>query len=656
MKLIKSLNLFLPMVIIAATSQLVYLNSLSNHFAYDDEFTIVNNYFIKTWTNLPSLFSRAYFKYSGELSYRPVVTLSYFIDYALWQLNPLGFHLTNSILHTFNAVFLFFLSMQLFNGRVIAFLAAILFACHPVLSEAVNAVSYREDLLGTAFIIVAFFLYLSASKKELPFSRSYFCSVVCYLFGLFSKEITITLPFLIFIYDILLAKKRNHIYRLLCNYSGYICITILYLAIRFVILHNPAESHVSYPGDSVLVNYMTMTKVLASYMKLLFFPFSLCADYVMPHSYSFLDMSFVLSFLLLSSVIIIVMRMYSCSKTAFFSFLWFIISLLPVLNIVPIENIMAERYLYLPALGFCMLAGNLSGYDKSSGFFGKSLRSPYRMDHGHADNQRAGIKEYRGKVGGHVSHYDSSSFVNIVAGKERAFLRNTVAVAMVTLVGIIFSITVVRRNYIWIDQTVLWTNTAKISPDSFKSHNNLGNLFRDAGRFDEAIVELKHALQLYDKYIDAHNNLGVTYRKKGMINEALSEYQRALQLNPHYPYAHNNLGVLYAKSGFLDLAIGEFTKAITDKPDYFDAHNNLGATYIKKGLYEKAADECLEAIKYNNRYKDAYYNLAAAYFNSKQFDKALDASKRVLFMDPNHHDAHEIINLIRKQKGHAEKQ
>lgn len=623
MKSIRTVALFYPIIILVAITQLVYLNSLSNNFTYDDEFTIVNNYFIKTWTTVSSLFSEEYFTLSGELSYRPVVTLSYFIDYALWELNPLGYHFTNSLLHTFNTVTLFFLSRRFFKQPAIAFLTALLFACHPVLSEAVNAVSYREDLLGTAFMIEAFLLYLKGEKKKMPFSVWYLCSVVCYLFGVFSKEITITLPLLIFFYDILIAKRTNLSDKLI-PYSGYLCITIFYLAIRFVILHNPVESHVSYPGDSILVNFLTMSKVLASYIKLLFFPFNLCADYVMPLSYSPKDISFVLSFLFLSSVVVIVIRLFSYSKIAFFAFLWFFISLLPALNIVPIENIMAERYLYLPTLGWCMFAGNLYAFSRHSGFCEKSFMGWRRSNQGYRD------------TGG-------------------SFLWNTVVITIAALVVTIFSITLVRRSHVWANQIVLWTSTTKVSPASFKAHNNLGNLYREAGRYDEAIVELKRAIQLYDKYVDAHNNLGVTYRKKGMLNDALQEYQSALQLNPRYPYAHNNLGVLYARSGRVDLAIDAFRNAIEIKPDYADAHNNLGAAYIKQGFYEKAIDECLAAIRFNHRYKDAYYNLSVAYFNSKQFDKALDSSKRVLSMESNHPGAREIISLILAQEGSAEK-
>src|SRR3990170_2225709 len=195
-KISKNPSLPVLILVIVCLSQFVYLNSLSNQFVYDDEFTIVTNYFVKTWNNFPLLFNSDYFKLSGELSYRPVVTLSYFIDYSLWKLNPFGFHLTNTLLHTLNSVLLFFLLKRIFNCRTTSFIATLIFLCHPVHSEAVNAISYREDLLAATFFIAAFLLYVKTSKGNRSFSPAYFASVACYLSGVFSKEMAITLPLL----------------------------------------------------------------------------------------------------------------------------------------------------------------------------------------------------------------------------------------------------------------------------------------------------------------------------------------------------------------------------------------------------------------------------------------------------------------------------
>ena len=406
-------------------------------------------------------------------------------------------------------------------------------------------------------------------------------------------------PLLIFLYDIIFTKAQNLSYKLTRYYTGYILATIFYLSMRFVILHNPIESHVSYPEGSIFINFLTMSKVLASYMKLFFFPVILCADYNVPYSSFLFDVSFILSFLLLVVVIVITYRLFFSSKILFFSVVWFFVSLLPVLNIVPIDNIMAARYLYLPIIGFCILVGNLL-----------------------------------------VQHHN----------KTVSFNKPYITVTLLVLMLVMFSFKTTKQNTVWTNETVLWANTAIISPKSFKVHNNLGNSYVNTGKLDKALFEYKYALTLNNNYFYAHHNLGIIYNKMDMFKEAFIECQKALQINPSYPDTHNNLGLLYAKSNKLDLAVIEFTNAILNKPDYSDAYNNLGATYIRKGLYEKAIKECLEAIKYNDCNVDSYRNLIIAYLNNEQVDKAIEVSKKVLSLAPHRSDIRNLINLIYEQK------
>ena len=126
---------------------------------------------------------------------------------------------------------------------------------------------------------------MKTSKDERSFSPAYFASVGCYLLGIFSKEMAITLPLLIFLYDLIFTKVQSLSYKLTRYYTGYILATIFYLLMRFVVLHNPVESHVSYPGGSIFINFLTMSKVLASYMKLFFVLqlFAQIMSYPIPH-------------------------------------------------------------------------------------------------------------------------------------------------------------------------------------------------------------------------------------------------------------------------------------------------------------------------------------------------------------------------------------
>jgi len=306
-----------PVLILVGLSQLVYLNSLTNQFVYDDEFILSDNPFIKSWGNLPKLFHKDYFEFSGELSYRPVVTLSYFFDYTFWGLNPFGYHLVNALLHSLNAVLCFFLFKHFIQHRTASFIGALIFSCHPVLSETVNAIGFREDILATAFLLTGFLLYVKAVRKYS--FLMYLVSVACYLLGVFSKEMAIPLLLLIFIYDILHTKNINYVQKLTHYYSGYLIVAVFYLLVRFVLLHNPVESTVSYPDNSLLVNFLTMSKVVASYITKLFLPVRLCADYIVPHSTSVLDFSFIVSFLTLAATAVIACKLYLYSRILFFS-------------------------------------------------------------------------------------------------------------------------------------------------------------------------------------------------------------------------------------------------------------------------------------------------------------------------------------------------
>ena len=152
--------------IITVLPVLIYLNSLENTFVYDDYLTITNNHFIREWRYLSALFNQKYFAISNELTYRPIVTLSYFVDYAIWQLRPWGYHLTNLIIHTLNVYLVYFTAYLLFKNRITAFISCLLFSIHPIFSEAVNAVSYREDLLSASFLLVAFILFIKHSQES----------------------------------------------------------------------------------------------------------------------------------------------------------------------------------------------------------------------------------------------------------------------------------------------------------------------------------------------------------------------------------------------------------------------------------------------------------------------------------------------------------
>jgi len=654
----KTFLFFCQLIIIVVVSALIYLYTLGNDFAYDDKFTITNNYLIRSWHKIPTIFTNDYFTSSGELSYRPVVTLSYFIDYFFWQLNPLGYHLTNLLLHSLNSVLLFFLFTRLF--RVIRgepdkalksffpqnpeasvstieavkisvpFIASLIFCTYPLLTEAVNAVSYREDIMAATFYFAAFLFYLKTHQRQSVLW--YGISLICYFLGLFSKEMAITFPILIGLYDVMRYGKTLFTFKRIRYHIGYILITVFYITLRFVFLHNPTESYIPYPQNSLWINFLTMSKVVASYIKLLFFPLHLNADYVVPNTSSPLELSFILSFLLIISVMVITYRLFFYSKTLFFSILWFFVTLLPVLNIIPIENIMAERYLYIPLVGFCILGGQLLSLIPRSGLKSDILTS--------------------------------WSFPFIIS---------------IVLIG--FSWQTCNRSKIWFDELSLWSATVIDSPQSSRAHNNLGVLYKKMGFIDAAMKEYNTAIQIRPDYSEAHGNianvymnkglsildkrvlsktidnlakayvdeghlknaiaeykksieispfnetahfnLGVTYGKIGLTNDAEIEYKNVIQLNNNNPHAHNNLGNIYEDRNLLDNAMTEYKLSVSIDPESAITHNNMGNVYVKKGLFDEAIMEYKLATKYDPKGIIYHENLGNTYTKKGLIEEAI---------------------------------
>lgn len=274
---VKNIRIFLP-VLISCISFLIYLSSLHHQFVFDDFKIIVNNPFIKDWKYFPALFHSDYFKISGELSYRPVVTLSYFIEYAIWHLNPLGFHLTNLFIHALNTSFVFLIILQITKNTRLAGISSLFFGIHPILTETVSSVGFREDLLCFMFFLLTIFFYtkLHASSKK---NTWYAAALIVYSLSLFSKEMAISLPLVILVLDSFFLQSKSLLrIRILRYYIGFLLVTGAYLLLRFIFLRNTIE-YVLYPGNSIVINILTMTKVIVSYIKLLFFPMVLNADY-----------------------------------------------------------------------------------------------------------------------------------------------------------------------------------------------------------------------------------------------------------------------------------------------------------------------------------------------------------------------------------------
>ena len=642
------------LILLFTITFITYANSLQNGFVYDDVFTITDNYFIRDWGNFPAFFTDDYFKYSGEVTYRPVVTFSYFIDYSLWHLNPTGFHLTNILLHAVTGALVYLLVSAVSRSRTTAFLTSTLFALHPILTEAVNGISYREDLFATIFFLSSILLFKqSAIHNPQSKIRNYLypLSLFSYLLALCSKEVAITLPLIIFLLDWLLEDKSRIKKNTIKYYIGFILVSGFYLFLRFAWFHNPVEKQLTYPDNSFLVSLLTMPKIFCSYVKLLFFPMHFNAEYIIAHTKTPFAATFILSIIFLSVIGVITYRFYDYSKRLFFFMLWFFVILAPMMNIIPIANIMAERYLYLPSVGFCAILAYITiGIWRQIYVFIYFENTPLPQGERELFPSSPTLNDHpltsyplmggEGEGDKFSSSFVSKRFLNI------SHLFKTVLITcLILIIAIPYSLTTIKRNKVWIDPFTFWSKTVEDSPNSSRAHNNLGMIYNQDGKTDLAICEFQKAIAI-EPDPEYHHNLGMAYQKKGMKEEALQEYLHVLAINPNSALTHNNMGNILVDKGRIDEGILKFKDAVRLKPNYYDAHYNLGLAYFKKGLLDASIDEFKLAIHYEPDHAEAHSCLGTAYANKGQFDKAILEIEEAIRQKPNYPNAYKNLGII----------
>jgi protein O-mannosyl-transferase len=549
-------------VLILLLTVLVYAHSLKNDFVWDDYSVIVENTFIKTWHNFPLLFQRAYvtkisdLEYlgerdigSGELTYRPVVTASYFVDYALWKLNPFGYHLSNLALHAVNALLLYALLTLITGNPAIALLASLFFALHPVNTEAVDVVSFREDLLVFLFFAGSFMLFIGAEKQP-PRKKAFFYLVsnASFLLALFSKEMAVTLPLTLLLFDYFFISRRNlrSIFsRIPGCYAGYIVSLACYAGVKFFLIRDVSRPLAALPMSSFYARILVMPQVVVTYLQWLLFPFNIHPT--LPDDPAFLHHSLfspgVLgSLLLLVALCAATVKMWKRFPLCAFGICWFVITLIPVSNIVfPLTNYMAARYLYIPGVGFCVFLAAC------------------------------------------ILQLPDIRFRMIPQAVLRKISRYALAFILLGYAQFTFI-----RNMGWQNNIVFWSGMVEQYPRNALAHSGLGAVLRRAGVMDEAIQEYKIALGLDRGYAKDHNELGVCYYEKGMLKEAVEEFTRALQLDPECAATYVNLGSALGDQKLYQQAVAYFEKAIKLDAKYIRAHNGLAVTYARMKKYDQA--------------------------------------------------------------------
>jgi len=446
---------------------LLYANTVQNQFVFDDELTFRRNPAIRGLDRLPELLG------SRTRGYRPVRYLSFAVDHAISGDDPWAYHVSNALYHGVTAGLVFLVLRRLAggDGRV-ALAGALIFVCHPVHTESVAYISGRRDLLTTLFFLLALLAYLR--HREDGRTRWLALSLGSFGLALGSKEMAVTLPAIVALHDLLLDREAFR--RRLPLYAAGLAVAA---AAAIWAVTSGASNQKGWHGGSAAANFLTVARIHAHYLSLLAFPRTLLADYsaqAFPASRSLLDppatLAAVAALAALSGLAVLWRR---GAPLVAFGIAWFLVTLLPVSHIVPFHEIAAEHYLYLPSVGFCLIAG-------------------------------LGVERLRAAAGARVAY------------------------ALLAVVLVALSARTIIRNRDWRDSETLWAKTVETAPRCARARFNLGVIRAGQGRLDAALVHLREAVAIQPTHVVARFKTAQVLGRIGRVADARAELEETLRI------------------------------------------------------------------------------------------------------------------------------
>jgi len=622
-------SLILSFCLIAALGIAVYANVLNGAFLWDDQQLVTDNPFIKQASHPGKLFLGNILAGYGKesQSYRPLQMLTYMADYRLWKLDPRGYHLTSILLHILAALCVFGWAYRLTSDRLISFFAGLLFVSHPVHTEAVSYISGRSDPLAAVFLLLAFIAYTDRNA-----GRSVLAAVtaaVAFAAALLSREASLVFPVVLVAYHVTFKEKVDA-----NRFAPLVVITGLYVLGRAIgvqdLLTNSGNA-MTFPQR--LAGFFA---ALAQYVGHLAAPMDLHMEYGLPRL-PFTDTRVIIGMAFLPALVLVALKTAERQKTVSYAIQWFLIALLPVSNLFPINAYMAEHWLYLPSLGFFLivalglgalwrrretrLAGGAclaallavssvltvaqNGYWKGpQGFYERTLR--YAPQSVRALINLANIYKELGRQEEAAQMYNKA----LALDPDHAMAMSNLA-------------NIYRETNRPKEAEALYKKAMKADADFEMSYNNQGNVYEDSGRHDEAIGMYKKAIEVNPQYCGSYYNLANVYQNTGQYEEAVKWYEKAIELNPEFAEAYNNLGNAVKQLGDTERAVTVYEKAIALKPDFIEAQNNLGTAYLRLGRREEALAALQKAITLQPDYAVAYVNLAVVSYDAKDYEAAV---------------------------------
>jgi tetratricopeptide (TPR) repeat protein len=574
-------------------------------------------------------------KYLGL--WNPLIWLSLMFDYQLHGLNAGGYHLTNLILHVMSALLLFWLFNRMTGAIWKSVFVAALFALHPLHVESVAWIAERKDVLSAFFWMLTLCLYVYYTEK--PIIKRYLLVLFSFACALMSKPMVVTLPVVMILLDYWPLKRlqsreivktipeampdstdhgtkknklkkealknispphnrklsENKILRIipiwqLKEKTPFFVLSVVMVIITLYTpdtLYNPNTPDLKqFPFISRLANAPVAFVI---YLEKTFWPHDMAIFYPFAEQLPLWQvMGASLLILVISIAVIVMMKRL---PYLFAGWMWFSITIAPVIGIIQISTAapyaMADRYHYLPSIGLgVMLAWGISALIKNE-----------------------------------------------------AIRKNGLFPAEIIFLAVLSFLSWNQCGY-WKNSFEIWNHTLKVTDYNWLAYDNRGNTYKSLGDYKQAIEDYGRAIKINPGYAEPHNNRGVAYYDLGNYRQAIEDYDRAIKINPGYAEPHNNRGLAYNELGNYKQAIEDLNRAIEINPSYLDAYNNRGIAYDRLGNYKQAIEDYDRSIKIKPDYADAYNNRGNAYNKLGQYQLAIEDYNNAIRIKQDYADAY----------------
>lgn len=621
--------------VLSIVAFLLYANTLSHQYTVDDATVLANNKLTTQGAKaIPEIFTSAYrkgFWERKESLYRPLSVAMFAIEWQIAPNNPHLGHWLNVLFYAITAFVLFSFLNNLFRDykMYLAFFISLLFITHPIHTEVIANIKSRDEILSFLFAILSLKMLLKYFETK---SILYFIVTSFYfLLSLLSKESAVTLvlvaPLIFYFFRNVQVKKSILL-------SIPILITVvIYLTIRFLVLGGITNFTEILPinnsivtADSFVSQKATAIFILGKYASLLFFPHTLCFDYSFNQipNQNLANAGVLISLLFFTFLLFYALKKIRVKQLLSFGILFFLITISITSNVFfLIESVMAERFVYLPSLGFCIaVVASLALLLKFQ---------PKAKD-----------------VTNLASLYNVNKPLSLV----------------LTIICTLFSFKTIARNFDWKDNLTLLSTDVKTSPESARIRYAFGSaiLIEQALKEDDeggkqnllskSIEQLEKGVSILNTYSDAFYHLGLAYKEKKDFPNAVKNFEAAMR-NKTWNDADFFIaaGVAYGMNKQYEQSVATLNKALALKPGNAETYNNLGVYYDEWGKTDSSIWALNKAIELDGKSQSAFYNMGNTYAHKGDFNKAIEFYKKSLELNPDNVDAiNNIGNSYASQK------